>query len=66
MYLFTISSNSKIGNEKVEQYTWYYTEDSREFTNAQKYTGESPVSKDDFTMIIDNMSDLVDRMLKSF
>ena len=66
VYLFTISSNSKIGNEKVEQYTWYYTEDSREFTNAQKYTGESPVSKDDFTMIIDNMPDLVDRMLKSF
>ena len=66
VYLFTISSNSKIGNEKVEQYTWYYTEDSSDFTNAQKYTGESPVSKDDFTMIIDNMSDLVDRMLKSF
>ena len=66
VYLFTISSNPKIGNEKLEQYTWYYTEDSREFTNAQKYTGESPVSKADFTMIIDNMSDLVDRMLKSF
>ena len=66
VYLFTISSNSKIGNEKVEQYTWYYTEDSSSFTNAQKYTGESPVSKDDFTMIIDNMPDLVDRMLKSF
>ena len=66
VYLFTISSNSKIGNETAEEYTWYYTEDSRELTNAQKYTGESPVSKDDFTMIIDNMSDLVDRMLKSF
>ena len=66
IYMFPISSNAKIDNKQVEQYTWYHTSDGSEFKNAEIYTGEAPVSKDDFTMIIDNMSDLVDRMLKSF